>query len=179
MCTTFLSPSEWAQTEFGFACLGDKRRTDRLVQIAGRLVANPNGTIPAAMNNWAEIKASYRFFNQSGVSFESVSAPHWERTRTACNQPGEYLMIEDTTDLDYTKHDATLGLGPIGDGRGKGLSLHSTLAMRVENWTLEQRPEGALVGLLHQQCLVPQRRRKGETRGQRLSRPRKSQKWAA
>jgi hypothetical protein len=146
MCTTFLSPSEWAQTEFGFACLGDKRRTDRLVRIAGRLAANPNGTIPAAMNDWAETKASYRFFNQSGVSFETVSAPHWERTRMACSQPGEYLIIEDTTDLDYTKHDTIQGLGPIGDGKGKGLWLHSSLAMRVENWTLVFNHSASLKG---------------------------------
>ena len=131
------------------------------------------------MNDWAETKATYRFFNQSGVSFETVSAPHWDRTRMACSQPGEYLIIEDTTDLDYTKHDTIQGLGPIGDGKGKGLWLHSSLAMRVENWTLEQRPEGTLVGLLHQQCLRPQRKPKGETRGERLSRKRKSDKWAA
>jgi hypothetical protein len=53
------------------------------------------------------------------------------------------------------------------------------LAVRVEAWTLEQRPEGTLVGLFDQQCRTPRPAPEGETRRQRLSRPRKSQQWAA
>jgi len=179
MCTSsWLSPAEWAQTEFSFARLGDQRRTKRLVRIAEALAMNPDGTLPQAMDNWAELKAAYRFLNQSGVSFESIGASHWQRTVDACRQPGEYLIIEDTTALDYTKRDATEGLGPIGDGTGKGLLLHSALAMRVENWTLEQRPEGTVVGLFGQRCCRPRRAPKGERLPERLGRARQSQLWA-
>jgi hypothetical protein len=125
------------------------------------------------------LKAAYRFFGQAGVTFDRVLAPHLERTRQACRQPGEYLLIEDTTLLDYSQHGATRGLGAIGDGAGRGFELHSALAVRVETWTLEQRPEGTVVGLFGQQCCTPRPAPDGETRGQRLSRPRKSQTWAA
>lgn len=174
-----IPPGQWAQNEFGFATLGDARRNKRLVKIAANLAAKPGGTLPQAFPDWAELKAAYRFFGQRGVSFERVLAPHLERTRQACRQAGEYLLIEDTTLLDYSQHPATEDLGVIGDGCGRGFELHSALAVSIESWTLAQRPEGVVVGLFDQQCRTPRPAPEGETRGQRLSRPRKSQAWAA
>jgi hypothetical protein len=113
------------------------------------------------------------------VSFERLLAPHLERTRQACRAPGEYLIIEDTTQLDYSGHPVTEGLGVIGDGGGRGFELHSALAVRIESWTLAQRPEGTVTGLFGQECRTPRPAPKGETRGARLRRPRKSQTWAA
>lgn len=179
MSTTLLPPEQWAQNEFGFAQLGDARRNQRLVKIATHLAAQPGGTLPQAFPQWAELKAAYRFFGQKGVSFERVLAPHRERTRQACRQPGEYLLIEDTTLLDYSRHPAAAELGVIGDGNGRGFELHSALAVRIESWTLEQRPEGVVVGLFDQQCRSPRRAPEGETRRKCLERPRKSQVWAA
>jgi hypothetical protein len=174
-----MPPGSWAQHEFAFAQLGDARRNKRLVKIATNLAAHPGGTLPQAFPDWAELKAAYRFFGQSGVSFERILAPHLERTRQRCRSPGEYLLIEDTTLLDYTRHPVTEDLGIIGDGAQRGFELHSALAVRIESWTLEQRPEGVVVGLFDQQCRCPRPAPKGETRGQRLRRPRKSQSWAA
>jgi hypothetical protein len=96
----------------------------------------------------------------------------------ACREAGEYLLIEDTTLLDYTNHGAVEGLGFIGNG-GAGLSLHSTLALKVAAWDLEQRPETTVVGLLKQQCWSQRHRPKGETRAERLWRSsRMSRRWA-
>lgn len=179
MNTTLHPPDQWAQTEFGPALLGDRRRTRRLVNIATHLAASPAGTLPQAFSHWAELKAAYRFFGQQGVCFERILAPHLERTRQVCRQPGEHLIIEDTTLLDYSGHPATQDLGVIGDGGGRGFELHSALAVRVESWTLEQRPEATVTGLFGQECRTPRPAPPGETRGQRLRRPRKSQTWAA
>jgi hypothetical protein len=173
------SAAEWAQAEFGLAELGDRRRSRRLVNLAENLAQNPGGTLPGAFADWAELKAAYRFFGQAGVGFEAILTPHWERTRAACREMGEYLLIEDTTLLDYTAHPAARNLGRIGNGGGRGFELHSTLAVQVTGWTLEQRPEGLLVGLLGQDCATPRPAPAGEARRQRLSRPRKSQRWAA
>src|SRR6267154_4790379 len=101
MSTTLHSPDQWAQLEFGLASLGDRRRTQRLVTIATHLALSPGGTLPQAFPHWAELKAAYRFFGQRGVTFEQVIAPHLARIRQFCRQPGEYLLIEDTTLLDY------------------------------------------------------------------------------
>src|SRR6267142_5638097 len=178
MSTNLTTPAQWAQAEFGFAQLGDQRRNQRLVNIAEHLAASPGGTLPQAFPHWAELKAAYRFFGQRGVTFERILAPHLERTRQACRQPGEYLLIEDTTLLDYSRHGAAENLGVIGDGTGRGFELHSALAVRVEAWTLEQRPEGTLVGLFEQRCRRPRPAPKGESRCERLKRPRKSSWWA-
>ena len=167
--------------EFGLAELGDQRRTERLVMIGTGLAHSPGGTLPQAFPVWNDLKAAYRFFAQPQVTYEQILAPHWERTRQACREPGEYLLIEDTTELDYTGHAATEELGFIGNGRGRGLLVHSTLAVRVEAWTLEHQPEGTVVGLLGQQCWGrrgPPGKRRRETWRQRVKRPRESQRWA-
>ena len=180
MINSLCSPEQWAQTEFAFADLGDQRRNRRLVKIAQALAANPGGTLPQAFPHWDELKAAYRFFGQAGVSFERILAPHWERTQAACRQPGEYLIIEDTTLLDYTDHHpATEDLGVIGDGSGRGFELHNALAVRVEGWTLEQRPEGVVVGLFGQRCSTPRPKPKTKKQAPRYTQPRKTQCWAA
>jgi hypothetical protein len=179
MNTTTLQPADqWAQEEFAFADLGDPRLNKRLVNVATNLAANPGGTLPQAFSDWAELKSAYRFFDNRSVDFEKVLQSHWERTRRACREPGEYLMIEDSTALDFTRHRRTQDLGVIGDGQGRGFELHSALAVRVEAWTLEQRPEGQVVGLFDQRCRRPRPAPEGESRRKRLERPRKSNWWA-
>jgi Transposase DNA-binding len=179
MINALSSPAQWAQTHFGFADLGDQRRNKRLMKIAQALAANPGGTLPQALPHWDELKAAYRFFGQGGVTFERILTPHWEQTQAACQQPGEYLIIEDTTNLDYTHHHpVTQDLGTIGDGSGRGFELHTALAVRVEAWTLEQRPEGVVVGLFGQRCSTPRPKPKGK-KEPRYTQARKTQCWAA
>lgn len=177
MNSTVLAPAQWAQQEFALVQLGDQRRTERLVKIATRLAQSPGGTLPQALPQWSELKAAYRFFSQPQNTYEEILKPHWERTRAACQEPGEYLLIEDTTLLDYTMHTGVEGLGCIGTW-ARGLSLHSTLAMKVVAWDLEQQPEAVLVGLLGQQCWAQKRRPRGETRAERSWRSGHSRRWA-
>lgn len=179
MTTTLLAPAQWAQLEFAQAQLGDRRRTQRLVKLATRLAQSPGGTLPQALPHWNELKAAYRFISQPTNTYEQILRPHWERTQAACLEPGEYLLIEDTTYLDYTRHHATEGLGNNGPV-GRGLSLHSTLALKILGWDPEQRPQAIVVGLLGQRCWAQPFRPKGETRAQSLRRgDRKTQCWAA
>jgi hypothetical protein len=175
-----LAPAaQWAQHEFGSAPLGDLRRTKRLVSVATNLATNPGGTLPQAFPQWADLKGAYRLLDQPRVTPAHILAPHLENTLALCREPGEYLIIEDTTLLDYSGSVAALELGAIGDGGGRGFELHSALAVRVEQWTLEQRPEGMVAGLLGQQCDCPRPRPEGETEAQRWKRARKSQRWTA
>ena len=176
--TTLQSPGEWAQQEFAFADLGEARLNKRLVKVATNLAANPGGTLPQAFAQWAELKAAYRFFDNRAVEFGKVLQPHCERTRRFCREAGEYLIIEDTSILDFSRHRRTQDLGVIGDGQGRGFELHSALEVRVEGWTLEQRPEGQLVGLFDQQCRRPRPVPKGESLAERGKRRRRSIWWA-
>jgi len=179
--TTLLPPSQWAQQEFGLAQLGDRRRTERLVKMGANLAQNPGGTLPQAFPEWSQLKAAYRLLSQPEASYERILAPHWDHTRRECCEPGEYLLIEDTTELNYTRQPGVEGMGFVGDGYGRGLLLHSTLAVRVEAWDLEQKPEGVVLGLLGQVCWSRQGapgKRRWETWRQRMGRPRESQRWA-
>jgi len=179
MCTTSLKPAgQWAQEEFAFADLGDPRLNKRLVTITTRLADNPGGTLPQAFPDWAELKGAYRFFDNRAVDFTKVVQPHLQRTRLGCQEPGEYLIIEDTSDLDFSAHRRTQDLGVIGDGNGRGFELHSALAVRVEAWSLEQRPEGQIVGLFDQQCRRPRPAPRRESRTERFQRRRQSSWWA-
>ena len=132
MTNTLLAPTQWAVSEFALAKLGDQRRTQRLVKIATNLAQTPGGTLPQAFSERTALKAAYRLFDQPEVAFEQIQSSHWQRTGDACHQPGEYLLIDDTSELDYTHHPATEEMGSIGDGKGRRLLLHSTLALRLE-----------------------------------------------
>jgi hypothetical protein len=167
--------------EFGSAQLGDARRSARLVNVSAAIANYPHGTLPASLPDWADLKAAYRLFDNEAVTYERILTPHWLRTRELCRQPGEYLLIEDTTMLDFTLHPKTKGLGWLTrDEWSRGLLLHTTLALRVEAWDLQQCPEVSLVGLLGQECWIRQhqRRKAKESRRASLQRPRESQRWA-
>jgi len=182
MDTTFLSDMEWAQVEFGGAQLGDKRREARLVKVAAGLATNPRGALHGALPTWAELMGGYRLLERPEVTLEEVSAVHRERTRAACGEPGEYLLLEDTTELDYTSHYATRGLGRIGNDGGQGLHLHSTLALRVEGWDECHAPVVSVVGLFALHCwarIMPTVGRGKEKKALRLGRKRESERWAA
>jgi len=91
------------------------------------------------------------------------------------------LLIEDTTQLDFTSHAAAKDLGRIGDDGGRGLYVHSTLALRVERWNAQQEPEVSVMGLLGQKCWArpDSTRCSKEKKRNRLQRPRESERWAA
>jgi hypothetical protein len=174
-----MAPAQWAQAEFALAELGDQRRTNRLVTMATHLAQTPTGTLPQAFPEWQDLKAAYRFLDHVEFGPAEIQDPHRRHTLAACRQPGEYLLIEDTTALDYSTHRRTGQLGFIGNGRGLGLMLHTTLAVRVEGWELGQEPAGLALGLLGQTTWV--RSKKGlrhQSWRQRMERPRESDRWA-
>jgi hypothetical protein len=178
---TLCTPAEWAREEFSAVRLGDARRTSRLVRVAAALAHCPSGTLPQALPHWSELKAAYRLFDTPTVSHEAILSPHLARTRQRCAEPGETLLIEDTTLLDYSGHRATRGLGQIGNDRGRGLLLHTTLAARVEGWDAHDRPQTQVLGLAGQECWArtgPSRRGQKERWRQRLKRARESERWA-
>lgn len=112
------------------------------------------------------LDGAYRLLNHPGVSLEALLAPHCAQTLRQARAEAVVLFVEDTTELDYTHHPSKRGLGPIGDGRGRGLLLHSTLAVEPETRTL--------LGLAHAQVVL--RQPKGE-RSQKWVRTPEGQVW--
>jgi hypothetical protein len=176
MQTTLTSPTEWAQQEFGIADLGDIRRNRRLVKVASELSKESRGTLPGTFSNWAQLKAAYRLLENPSVSYRQIIEPHWVRTRDDCRQRGDYLHVEDTTALDFTGR-AAEDMGMIGDGRGRGVLVHSTLSLRIDHWSGNQEPQVTAVGLLGQQCW--RRPPAGTNRRRKRGDPCESDRWAA
>jgi hypothetical protein len=181
MQTPLANAREWAQLELGGVDLGDARRNRRLVKVAASLSERPRGTLPQSFSNWAELKAAYRLLEQPDVNYAAILAPHQAKTRRGCQAPGECLMIEDTTDLDFSSHPAAKDLGPIGDGKGRGLYVHSMLAVRINRWSPDDEPECTVLGLAAQTCWTRAGSKSStrEKKAVRLARERESQRWAA
>ena len=78
-----LEPELWSELEFGPCELGDLRRTRRLVRYARQMAERPDASTPQQTEDWAECKAAYRLFDCPEVTFEAVTAAHYERTLTA------------------------------------------------------------------------------------------------
>ena len=182
MDTTLFSTSEWAQAEFGDVFCGDVRRKKRLVRVAKALIETPNGTLPPAIPKWAELKSAYRLFGIEEVAYENIIEPHCKRIRQICGQGGEYLLIEDTTQIDFTFRKNIKGLGRIGDDGGKGFYVHTTLAACIEEWEENGKPKITVPGLFNQTSWIREgtsKRGQGEKTKERLSRERESQRWAS
>lgn len=132
------------------------------------MAAAPNQSLPKQFEDWADLKAAYRFLNHDRVTPEGIQGSHRERVRGECRDLALVLAVQDTTELDFTGRHGVEGLGPIGDGRGQGMLQHSTLAVV---------PRGPVIGLLHQIYRNRVPAPPGETRRQRRERPKESDFW--
>ncbi|MCA1617073.1 MAG: IS4 family transposase [Acidobacteria bacterium] len=129
---------DWSEKEFGAATLGDKRLNVRLVKLAGQFSKQPLSSINQGCEDWADAKAAYRFYDNRKVSEEAVLSPHLVRTQERMKAYKLVLAAQDTTELDYSNHPATIGLGPIGnhEGKAQGLMLHTSFAFSLEGLPL-------------------------------------------
>ncbi|MHB8974619.1 MAG: IS4 family transposase [Pirellulaceae bacterium] len=122
---------EWAQLNFGNCQLGDKRRTERLVHVAADVASNPSASFPDQMTTWGDLKAAYHLFDCDEVTFEAIARPHWELSKQ--RPAGRYLVIGDTTEIDFGIHRNLPGLGPTGNGGGWGFLLHNALMVDADS----------------------------------------------
>jgi len=110
------------------------------------MAARPEASLPHQMGSRSALKGAYRLLNHPSVTLEALTAPHRQQTLAAAGRHPLVLVVEDTTELDYTHHRSKTGLGPIGDGRGRGLLLHSSLAVIPET--------RQILGLAHVQAVL-------------------------
>ena len=165
--SAIVDSTSWAEQTFGPCQLGDQRRTNRLIQMAQRVIENPSGSLPDQMLDWAELKAAYRLFAADGVTLAAIASPHWKQT---CQQAvGRTLVICDTTVLNFGQFRVASGLGPTGEGYGRGFLLHN--AIMVDATTR------SLIGVAGQTVHYRTSKISDETRMQRLKRRRESEVW--
>lgn len=85
--------------------LGDKRRNERFVKIAGRLAAQPDKSVPDAMENHAEVEAYYRLMSNDAAEHQTLLEPHFEKTSRRSEASQTVLVAHDTTEFAYAIHD--------------------------------------------------------------------------
>ena len=131
-----LEAAGWAEQEFGDCDLGDPRRTRRLVKIVGDQAAQPSGSYSqAAGGNRYDLKGYYRFVNspRKEINLESLLQTHRTQTLRRMKREATVLIVQDTTELNFSTRPACEGLGQIGTNqtgtKSQGLDLHSCLAL--------------------------------------------------
>jgi hypothetical protein len=159
--------NRWAQQQFSDCRLGDERRTRRWVRLAEQVVSHPSGGFPEQTETWADLKAAYRLLDRAEATFQSIAEAHWRQTRR--RSAGRYLVLGDTTELDFGFHRDIPDLGPTGNGGGWGFLLHSGLLVAAEG--------EAIFGLAGQTIHYRKPRPKNENTTQRLQRDRESKVW--
>lgn len=170
--------------------MGDPRRQARVQSVAAAFAASPGASIPQMVRGDSyEMDATYELFKRKEAKPDSLQSTHRANMRLRCSLPGEYLLIEDTTDMSFSGGEPVEGLGPIGNRKSasyQGFRLHTVLAARVPDAGLGgeggRRGPVELCGILDQQSLVrgkeprPDRKGTGSAR-KRLKVPLESDRW--
>jgi hypothetical protein len=94
------------------------------------MAQKPDAATTEQTELWSDCKAAYGLFRREEVTFGAVIAPHNRQTRQL--SPGEYLVISDTTELDFGFLREVPGLGRVGGMKRRGFFLHSALVVGVD-----------------------------------------------
>lgn len=139
-----MSSTKWAESEFQYTNLGDKRLTDRLVKITDQFISSTQSPINKACGCWSDTKAAYRFFQNDNINYRDIVKHHSNNTSLRAHDEEVILAIQDTTYFNYTSHPKTEGLGLLSRFTGKhkkdiltkGLYMHSTMAISTDGLPL-------------------------------------------
>jgi hypothetical protein len=166
--TWLIDPAAWASAQFATARLGHRGRTARLVTLAEQLARDPSSSLPRQTQTWGDLKAAYRLLDRPEATFRAVAAPHRQLTHEQAER-GRFLIVDDTTEVDYGATRQAVGLGPVGRGTGHGFLIHSALVVAPDDeW---------VVGLAGQVLFHRRPAPKGETLTQKQRRDRESAVW--
>jgi hypothetical protein len=129
----------------------DLRLDKRLTKVFDQLAQHPEGSLPRRLAHRSALVGGYRLLNNAKVTHQAVLAAHrQECLAQLAGYSGRLLVLHDTTVLDYSGLDVP-GLGQVGDGHGKGLYAHNSLAVIPET----RQVLGLLNQILHQRVQVP------------------------
>jgi hypothetical protein len=168
--TGWLTPRECLSTGLFQLSAGWRYTTRRLVELATHFAQRTGASLPEACGNRARLKAAYRFFDNEAVDPQAILESHVMATSDRLAAVLLVLAVQDTTEVDWTAHPATTGLGPLAAPPHRGLHVHTTLALT---------PERLPLGLLAQQVWArdPTAVGKRTTRKHRPIADQESHKW--
>ena len=115
--------------DFLGADLGDARRNHRLGRVAAHLAQAPAASISAACGGWAEAMAAYRLLNAPEVTPAAILAPHQRALLARAATVPCVLVVQDTTEIDFSHMQTMEGRGPLNDEARRGFFMHSLYAL--------------------------------------------------
>lgn len=139
----------WIDEELSQSKFVDKRLGKRLMKIIKQLAGKIGSSIPTACQDWANTKATYRFFSNPNLTEEEILAGHFQSTKQRFEvTSGPILVLHDTTEITYKRYDPE-GVGytrKCGNPRGLfhqekkramcGILMHSSLVLTPEGLPL-------------------------------------------
>jgi len=124
------------EDEFRGIDLGDLRRNKRLERVAAQLGQMPMASISGACGGWAESMAAYRLLNEPEVTPKAILQPHQRATLERAATTPCVLVIQDTTEMDFTSMKTMQGCGPLNDEDRRGFFMHSLYVVSEEGLPL-------------------------------------------
>jgi hypothetical protein len=174
MSTVFTAEdkSDWCYKEFIHLGIKCGKIIDRFIRTMSTLSKKPSESIAAASSDKAEAKAIYRLLANEMLTEEIVLDAHRNATIERIKASGKTIIlnIQDTTELNYTSHKKTIGLGEYGtESNSRGLITHTAIAVT---------PEGIALGVLDQKTWSRDPAERGKSNNkQRAIEEKESYKW--
>ncbi len=162
--------SSWIDAEFDTVDLGDVRRNRRLKEVVQRMWQAPGASQRATAEDWAGAMASYRLWEPESVTAEAILASHQDEVRQRLKGNRILLHIQDTTELDYTRHKTLKGIGPLSDLSRRGVLAHCEYVLQGD---------GVPLGLWHSHMWVRSDEEHGQSdlRKQQAIEEKESYRW--
>jgi hypothetical protein len=108
--------------------LGDKRLNQRSLNVIEALSIDPAASINGSFETWGDTLAAYRLFDNANVTPEAILQPHVSATLTRIAVEPVVLIVQDTTELDFSLHPPT-DAGCLNKAARFGLYDHLHLAV--------------------------------------------------
>lgn len=122
----------WARGNFRGCPLGDKRRSERLEKFGRQAVDRPAASLPKIGEDWGGTRGIYRLLDRPEADLHSVTETH---RRRVTQQTGRFLILSDTTHVDFGWNRDLPDAGPIGpEGARSGVSAPLGLAGQPRGW---------------------------------------------
>ena len=166
--------ARWAQGLFGRCELGDKRRTRRLVKLAGSLATHTGRSVLRACDgDEAASEGAYRLIRNDSVSPEAIAEGGFQATAKLAQRCSTLLAVEDSTSLSY-RHSVAEELGATNsrqEAKARGMMVHSVLLLDADS--------ECTLGLIEQQrwCRDAATHGKKHRRKERAYEDKESAKW--
>jgi hypothetical protein len=150
--------------------LPDVRLERRLSFMIDQFSSQPNATIPQATEERKHMDAAYAFFGHTRIRPDNILHACLPPTRLRIQNHARILVIQDTSEANFSTLNDTDELGYTNGSHVQGLLIHSSLAVTTD---------GLPLGLLTQQIWTRDPAHKGDTktRRQRPTADKESFRW--